>query len=613
MRFHFPKVILGLVVGLAVGPLHAELPPEAQAALDRGVMAAKEQEWLTAIQSFEQARHTAPAAPVVFFNLGLAESKIPGRELRAIAWFGAYLTAVPNAPNLVAVKDKIAALQITNDGNISRMIMSMEEVCHQPAVNHTSFSKDMNLHAVVKLWVEVGENILALKTVNLIEQMFWKDESWAYIAKAQAAAGDMAGALTTADLTQTTKKGAYLLDYKSSTREAIAGLQAKRGDMDGALKTTELIQDPGHKSGGLSSIAVAQARNGDMTGAENTIARIQDTEWKDFTRKAVAETGAKADPSGPPSIPVLSVTDIPPPHPASITVSDWIQKLDDAGENDRCSLKTAPFLDLAGYLKSLPPADGAQSVFESLQAATVKTVTARYVITQMLKLLPTHIRSVDEPPDTTNMERPKETIPPPPEKRYPQNGNPAPSAKPKLSGRGSWTGSVTLDFDAIIGPGCVDATVYLDGFGVTVTQQSPGTTVSVGAAGQCFHDDVVVSSLPNALYVANNQPVSFTLNFDRPLSNVTFTRARLNAGSSGVNTVGWNATAYSAANAAGTKLTQVGEEAKTAYRPDVIPAASFTLSGKGIRSVLFVRSTPLGNNISFGVSFAVLDDFVLTE
>ena len=67
----------------------ASLPPAAQEALNQGIIAAKVPDYLLAIRYFEDARKIAPAAPVVFLNLGIAESKIPGRELRAIAWFGA--------------------------------------------------------------------------------------------------------------------------------------------------------------------------------------------------------------------------------------------------------------------------------------------------------------------------------------------------------------------------------------------------------------------------------------------------------------------------------------------------------------------------------------------
>src|ERR1700694_2138823 len=74
-------------------------PPAAQEALNKGIIAAKLPDYLLAIHYFEEARKIATKAPVIYLNMGLAESRIPGRELRAIAWFGAYLAANHDAPN----------------------------------------------------------------------------------------------------------------------------------------------------------------------------------------------------------------------------------------------------------------------------------------------------------------------------------------------------------------------------------------------------------------------------------------------------------------------------------------------------------------------------------
>jgi hypothetical protein len=86
--------------GQAAAP--APLPSAAQEVLNKGILAAKLPDYLLAIRYFEEARKLAPQAPVIFLNLGIAESKMPGRELRAIAWFGAYLSAAPDATNAAA-------------------------------------------------------------------------------------------------------------------------------------------------------------------------------------------------------------------------------------------------------------------------------------------------------------------------------------------------------------------------------------------------------------------------------------------------------------------------------------------------------------------------------
>ena len=121
----------------AVAQSHAEMPPAAQEAMKKGVIAAKEKEWEIAIQSFHKALDIVrkaeiwPRPPEIFYNLGLAESKLPGRELRAIAWFGAYLSIATNAPNKAAVNDFITALQIKSEGNISRLLNSLLDAANQ--------------------------------------------------------------------------------------------------------------------------------------------------------------------------------------------------------------------------------------------------------------------------------------------------------------------------------------------------------------------------------------------------------------------------------------------------------------------------------------------------
>src|SRR5262245_45266906 len=106
-----------LITPIAAAVETTSLPPDAQQALHKGLAAAKQQQWDIAIQNFQDARKIAPDAPEIFYDLGLAESKIAGRELRAVAWFGAYLAASPNAANAAAVKDFIAALRTKVKGN----------------------------------------------------------------------------------------------------------------------------------------------------------------------------------------------------------------------------------------------------------------------------------------------------------------------------------------------------------------------------------------------------------------------------------------------------------------------------------------------------------------
>ena len=137
---------------LAQGDTSAPLPPAAQDALDKGIIAAKVPDYLLAIRFFEAARKIAPEAPVIYLNLGIAESKLPGRELRAIAWFGAYLAASPDAPNAAAVKEQIAVLDVKNQSNVSRLIKTVQDSATQ-----TPEYRNPHLIDVVLLWTKAGD------------------------------------------------------------------------------------------------------------------------------------------------------------------------------------------------------------------------------------------------------------------------------------------------------------------------------------------------------------------------------------------------------------------------------------------------------------------------
>ena len=372
--------LVAALLVLVVAPLRAELPPEAQAALNKGIMAAKQQEWEIAIRSFQEARKTAPDAPEVFYNLGLAESKMPGRELRAIAWFGAYLSATTNAPNAAAVKDKIAELQIKNEGNTSRLIKQMQDAASQMEWG----SRNGGLSYVAYLWADAGDILAALKTVDLMEDRDKDGMVKEGIASTQARNGDITGAQKTANLIQHGENSSH-------AQRTIAEAQIKAGDIAGAQKTlasaqkaAEFIKHATWKNGAqqdisdaAKAIAEAQAKSGDIAGAQKTAALIKDASYKRYAQAVIAEAQAAGIIITPNST-RQSTSDTQPSIQPVITVSDWLKKLDD-------DLNTEPFLDLTGYLKSLPPSDKLWNVFESLLKTAQKIVTAQNVIHKMLK------------------------------------------------------------------------------------------------------------------------------------------------------------------------------------------------------------------------------------
>lgn len=98
------------------------LSAPAQKAFDAGIAAAKAGDYSAAIRSLDEARKAAPDAPAIYFNLGLAESKIPGREARAICALEAYLALTPGAANSQAVRELIDKLEVTSRANVDKMI-----------------------------------------------------------------------------------------------------------------------------------------------------------------------------------------------------------------------------------------------------------------------------------------------------------------------------------------------------------------------------------------------------------------------------------------------------------------------------------------------------------
>jgi tetratricopeptide (TPR) repeat protein len=400
----------------------APLPPEAQAAIKKGIIAAKEQEWMIAIQSFQEARKTAPNSPEVFYNLGLAESKLPGRELRAIAWFGAYVNASPNAPNAAAVNDFIAGLQIKSRGNLNRLIKTAQD--SEGKISEDGFSRAMDLSYVAGLWAKAGDMTAAMKTIAFIdddERNKDKTFGYEYIAVGQAEAGDIPGALGTANLIENGIS-------KCEALRAIAVEQIKAGDAVGAentfasaVKTADHIQDPlvqrHNREDALNDLATVQAGVGYIAGALKTLNLIRDANLQGFNaRRAIINAQVSAGDIADAQDIVNRISDPTQRKLAqgqldariglSIVirarlrpvVADWLVKLDeddryisfksqmDIGPRaDYCSLNTDIFLDLAGYLKSLQRSDDPHKLFYALYNTASKIAGAQIVIDQMLK------------------------------------------------------------------------------------------------------------------------------------------------------------------------------------------------------------------------------------
>lgn len=249
--------------------LRAQLPPAAQEALDKGIIAAKLPDYPLAIRYFEDARKIAPDASITYFYLGLAESKIPGRELRAICWFSAFLAADPKSEKAASVKEELQKLEIVSQSNVSRLIKTLQS---SPILTDNSsverkISNERTIMAIAELWAMSGDFATALKVVAT-SPSYEGQNTLIHIAKIQTTDGDVTGALKTVEKLE---KPNDRIDVYLSMAEILV----KSGDPINAEKlfvlarqTADLVTDRGGSWWyRLRSIGRAQLEAGNKAGA----------------------------------------------------------------------------------------------------------------------------------------------------------------------------------------------------------------------------------------------------------------------------------------------------------------------------------------------------------
>jgi tetratricopeptide (TPR) repeat protein len=353
--FHRAGLLGALLFIFTAGQLRADLPPDAQDAMKNGIIAAKQQDYLLATRYFQDARKIAPNSPEIFFNLGLAESKIPGRELRAIAWFGAYLAATTNAPNAAAVKDQIDALDIKSQSNISHLIQSVQDADDQlpdtpiermgmfagNVYNKADQDRINGLFFVASLWASSGNSDEAMEAVRRIHEAGYNDPfALQGVVLSLAKAGYIADAIKDASKL-TLGDNTYTYDFVD-IQLGIAWGQIKAGDIVGAHATLE--------------------------SAKQVAGTVNDTSMKARERNIAEAEQASANPT--------------PPQPM-ISVTNWI------GEFDNLDKKY--FLDLADSLKtpleffprSAP--NGPKDTWMAMQLIASSVIDEKNKIDQMLK------------------------------------------------------------------------------------------------------------------------------------------------------------------------------------------------------------------------------------
>jgi hypothetical protein len=147
---------------------------------------------------------------------------------------------------------------------------------------------------------------------------------------------------------------------------------------------------------------------------------------------------------------------------------------------------------------------------------------------------------------------------------------------------------------------------YLAPFGVTISDVTPGTAVTVYDARDIYSSiqPVVPPSPFNVIAQAgSDDPVSYRLNFALPQDHFSVTRTGVRSGTSGVALPEWHAYAF---DGLGHPLGTIGENAFSIFSD--LPAETFTLNGPDIWSVVIASD----NHHFAAFSAVILDDFTLT-
>jgi tetratricopeptide (TPR) repeat protein len=270
-----PLCVRAAFLLLAFGVARADLPREAQTAVDQGLAAIQKQDFMQADQCLQKACEKAPAADV-YASLGQTEAKIPGRELRAICWLGAYLAAKPTAVDTAAVRSEIDLLHLKSRAKILAVIQLAEEATQQMPSGE---SRDHAFQSVAGIWESWGDEPRARKVIDLIADSSPKSDALSNLATAYAEkagkqfeAGDLAGSRDSLVSAQNAAKQQHDMYPRSESfpqyRIAMAHLV----------------------------IARQQIRTGDITGAHASMAAalgIADSikdEWCSETKAAIATT-----------------------------------------------------------------------------------------------------------------------------------------------------------------------------------------------------------------------------------------------------------------------------------------------------------------------------------
>jgi hypothetical protein len=165
---------------------------------------------------------------------------------------------------------------------------------------------------------------------------------------------------------------------------------------------------------------------------------------------------------------------------------------------------------------------------------------------------------------------------------------------------------VTVDFDTLsYGASGAVLDNYLAGFGITITNQTAGTTLYVEDDRYTYGGGIIVASSGHCCLTqgGNNWGEIYTLNFQSPLSYLSFTRITENPGPYGTAYPEWNAKVF----AGSTQIAQVGEGSHSVMPGHVNAAQTYVFNQPGITNIQIYSNCY--NHAAF--SGVVIDDIVI--
>jgi len=277
------------------GEAAGAITPKERVAIESGLKAAGNKDWLGAIKYFSQAKNFKKTPPVALFNLGLANEKAGNRDMIAVFWYKAYLMQAPDADNADHVKKHLAELQAKVALDIEKMIGRAETlvVTYRDAIN------DADTMRLANTLRDFGSE----KTAREVEENTWQinvSEALTDLTVAKVYLGDVDGAVKTANILKGKLRlqgyvqvAAVLtrLDDSQGANRLLAAVDVALagGLLDGPLEqckkdypgndamfeyTKERVDN--EKSDVYLKLAAAQGEAGDLSGARNSFLRSRE-------------------------------------------------------------------------------------------------------------------------------------------------------------------------------------------------------------------------------------------------------------------------------------------------------------------------------------------------